>query len=76
MVLTTVGYGSTAHSTAVGKVWGSGGASWFKTLLVMVPQLPLSRLERYEPVKSKICTCIEFHNKIRSIFDCGRYNKS
>ncbi len=27
MVLTTVGYGSTAPSTAIGKVWGSGEAS-------------------------------------------------
>jgi hypothetical protein len=47
MVLTTVGYGSTAPSTAIGKVWGSGGSSWFLTLLAMVPQLHLQQLERY-----------------------------
>ncbi len=47
MVLTTVGYGSTAPSTAIGKVWGSGGVSWFLPLLAMVPQLYLQQLERY-----------------------------
>jgi len=41
MVLTTVSYGSTAPSTATRKIWGSGGASWLKPLLVMVPQLAL-----------------------------------